>query len=164
MKKFSVFLAAIVLAGSFSSLQAQSPSEMMGIGVFTGHASGGQVAYALSPAMHIGAMLALSVGDGPTIINFSPYARFLLKGKSFKPIIQGMFYVSRYSSSSDNSFYSQPTSTQTGLSAMVGGVYYVTPTFGIVGLLTALDIPFYDGGALAVGITGSSIGIEWFFD
>ncbi|MCU0330683.1 MAG: hypothetical protein MUC47_06850 [Candidatus Kapabacteria bacterium] len=158
----SLFAAAALTVG-VTTASAQSPDQQFGLGVQAGSVNGANVAYALSPSIHLGATVGLAVGDVPTTIMFAPYGKFILKGtKEFKPFVLGQFYVQRMSTQAVPGSPSV-SSTNTGLAFHGGAEWFATPNLGIYGMVGVVDIPFYDGGQLAVGVLSPTIGVEWFF-
>lgn len=167
---FSV-LCALAVMGAFTCVKAQSPDQQLGFGVTMGSStttqgvsSGGTIAYALSPGMHIGTGFGLVISNrsvnGSSVSSntllFAPYFKALLKGsKDFVPFIMGQFSILNGSSGS-------VSSTSTGLGILGGAEYFASKNLGIYGSLSVLELGF-DPSVTAFGIGASAnIGIEWF--
>lgn len=154
MKRFLATAAsAVVLALGATAASAQSPSEQIGFGFTAGQLTGGHVAYALSPGLHIGTGFGMQIQEGNNIVYFAPYAKFLLKGpKELKPFFMAQFEVA-----------SGGGTSTTGLSVSGGGEYFVTPNVGIYGQIALVSIQF-DPSVTTLGLLRPSVGIEWFLD
>lgn len=152
MKRFltSVATAALVALGA-GSVAAQSPSEQIGFGFTAGQLTGGHVAYAMSPALHIGTGFGMQVQEGNNIVYFAPYAKLLLAGpKELKPYFKAEFEL-----------LSGGGRSSTALSVSGGGEYFVTPNVGIFGQIALVSISF-DPSVTTIGLLRPSVGIEWF--
>lgn len=154
MKRFLATAAsAVVLALGATAASAQSPSEQIGFGFTAGQASGGHVAYALSPGLHVGTGFGMQIQEGNNQVFFAPYAKFLLKGtKELKPFFMAHFEVN-----------SGGGTSTTGLALSGGGEYFVTPNVGIYGQISLVSIQF-DPSVTTIGLLRPSVGIEWFLD
>lgn len=164
-----VALAAIV--SSFSYVCAQSPNKQFGMGVSISGGSvstasrvGGSsinIAYAISPAFHIGAGFGFEVQEVEDV-SYSGFAfgvstKFLLAGpKEFKPFIGAGFSI--LSTSVEDA-----TISNQGFGLSVGGEYFATPNIGIYGSISPFRIQFGDVDATSFGLAGVAIGMEWFF-
>jgi hypothetical protein len=160
MKKvFAIAFAAVTMAAGAS---AQSPDGQFGVGATVGSISGAQVQYAISPAVHIGTMIGLSIEDGGTSFSFGPYGKFILAGsKEFKPYVLGQLAIMRNSVTVGNVTSS---TTTTSLVAGAGAEYFITPNFGVFATVPVLTLPFEDGATVSFGILSPTVGVEWFFN
>jgi len=150
---FAAAAAAALMTIGVSTMSAQSPSEQLGFGFTAGQAIGGHLAYALSPALHIGSSIGLQIQGGANTVLLGPYAKFLLKGtKELKPYFIGQFML-----------MSGGGATSTGLNIGGGGEYFITPNFGLFGQLNVVSVQF-DPSVTRLGLLEPVVGIEWFFD
>lgn len=159
MKRCILVIAMVLLGIGVSS--AQSPDRVFGIGVTAGQSLGGHVLYAVSPAVHVGTGFGLALqssgGTSSNQVYFAPYGKFLFSGsKEFKPFILGQFIITS-GGSGENS------STGTALNFAVGGEYFITPRFGIQGMITVVNIGL-SPSSTAFGLLTPAVGVEWFLD
>lgn len=154
MKRFFAAAASVALMTiGVTTMSAQSPSEQFGFGFTAGQAIGGHVAYALSPAFHVGTSFGLQIQEGANTVLLGPYAKFLLKGtKELKPYFIGQFML-----------MSGGGATNTAVSIGGGGEYFITPNFGLFGQLNVVSLRF-DPSVTRIGLLEPVVGIEWFFD
>ncbi len=156
MKRIFSVVCAAVLVASASTAYAQSPSEQFGFGASIGwFGAGGHLAYAITPAIHVGTQFGLDISDGNSDLTFAPYGKFILAGsKELKPFFIGQFIINSNSGGGD---------ATTGLRFGAGAEYFVSKNLGIFAQIRVLDIPFSPSGSkVAFGIATPAIGAEWF--
>jgi hypothetical protein len=163
----SIAIAAIA-AMTFQNATAQSPDRMVGLGVITGGSTGAiEVAYAISPGMHLGvglgiALISQSVNGGSSTssnnLTFAPFGRFILKGsKDFKPFLHGQFVVFTGKAGASSV-------TDTGLELGGGGMYFPTSNVQIFGQINVVTVGFGDNSGTAIGIHSGRVGACWWFN
>ncbi len=156
MNRTRLFLLALVPAlVIFCTVpsQAQAPDGQLGIQAGT-HGLG--IQYAISPSIHVGAILGLQQGDfAATTINIAPYGKFLLEGE-VNPYIMAALEIN----SVDNGSVS---SSSTRIIAAFGLEYFITENVGVFGQATILQLNL-DPSATLFGIFSGNAGIEYFFD
>lgn len=155
-------IIAALAAFSLNVAHAQSPNEQIGVGITGGNMLGGHVAYAITPGVHIGSQFGFQVrsvnSNSSTFLTLAPYAKFIMKGTpQFKP-----FGMVQFGLSSGSTSGASVTSTAIGINA--GAEYFLNKNFGIYGGFNFLDFAFGDIEYTYVGIGGSFLGVEWFFD
>ena len=114
------------------------------------------LAYAISPAFHIGAQLGLDLhssdGKSNNGVYFAPYGKFIMSGmKDMKPYFWGAFVVS------------SSTTTSTGLALGAGAEYFASRNVGVFGQFSVINIGFSPSDT-HIGIVFPQVGIEWFFN
>ena len=158
-------LSVLVLLATFSfnAAQAQSPSGQVGVGITAGDLIGGHVAYAITPAVHIGTQVGFVVqssdGNSSNQLMFGPYGKFILAGTpQFKPFGMVGFNIASVPSGLDDNV------TNTSLFVAAGAEYFANRNVGVYGMFTFLDIGFGDNSYTTIGLGTARVGVEWFFD
>lgn len=159
-------LSIVVLLATFSfnAAQAQSPSEQLGVGITGGNMIGGHVAYALTPAVHIGTQFGFIIDsrndNSSNQLAFAPYGKFILAGTpQFKPF--GMVGLGVRSVPAT---FGSDNVTTTSLFFNAGAEYFINRNFGVYGMFTFIDIGFGDNSYTTIGLGSPYVGVEWFFD
>lgn len=160
-------ILAVIAAFSFNAAHAQSPSSQLGVGITGGGFLGGHIAYAISPAIHIGTQFGLQIYSDDNVsrnsLEFGPYGKFILQGTpQFKPFGMIQFGIGSQSTKPDGG--SSVSNTVTKLVFAGGAEYFLNRNFGIYGRVDVIDIGFGDNSYTAFGIGSASVGVEWFFD
>ncbi len=160
--RLSIFV--LLATFSFNAAQAQSPSEQVGVGITGGGMLGGHVAYAITPAIHLGTQFGFVInssdGNSSNQLAFGPYGKFILAGTpQFKPFGMVGFGINSVPSGLNND-----NVTTTSLFVNAGAEYFLNRNFGVYGMFTFIDLGFGDNSYTTIGIGSSSVGVEWFFD
>lgn len=155
----------VIAAFSFNAAHAQSPSEQLGLGVTAGgNLIGGHLAYAITPAIHLGAQFGFMIhsadGESSNQLRLAPYGKFILAGTpQFKPFAMVGFNISSAPAALGND-----NVTSQGLFANAGAEYFINRNFGVFGMFTVIDIGFGDNSYTEIGLGRPYVGAEWFFD
>jgi hypothetical protein len=161
-------ILAVIAAFSFNAAHAQSPSSQLGVGITGGSFLGGHIAYAISPAIHIGTQFGLQIYNddlqSTNSLEFGPYGKFILMGTpQFKPFFMAQFGIGSKSIKPEGSS-SSVSNTVTKLVFAGGAEYFINRNFGAYGRIDLIDIGFGDNSYTSFGIGSASVGVEWFFD
>ncbi len=160
--KSSLMLLALVVALLISAMSARaqlSPDQQFGVGVVAGSMYGGYVAYALSPAFHLGTQIGIRVESNNNQFFFGPYGKFIFAGTDeFKPFILGQFSITTDAAINDQG---QKTAA-TSLAFAPGAEYFITQHFGVWGAITLLNMGFTPS-VTQFGLLYGNVGVEWFF-
>lgn len=169
--RFAVLGVAMIFSASVASAQTgvQSPNNQVGVGVTVGNGFyGGNVAYALNPAFHLGTQFGFTAGSqsaGTTSVSqtnflFAPYGKFIFAAGPLKPIVTAQFYVDSNSGGTGNG----ASTSNTGFIIAAGGQYFANKNFGLSAQFRFLDLQFGDNSHTAIGLGATSICAEWFFN
>lgn len=154
-------LLALVVALLISAMssRAQSPDQQFGVGVTAGSMYGGYLAYAISPAFHVGTGLGIRVQSNNNQFFFGPYGKFIFAGTDeLKPFILGQFSILTDAAINDQGEQTAATS----LAFAPGAEYFITQHFGLWGAITLLNLGFTPS-VTTFGLMNGTIGVEWFF-
>ena len=155
-----IVLAIIATFLSNSSAVAQTnptPYKQFGIGVGT---RGAEFVYAFSSSIQFGSYLGMRLGNGETTVTFTPNLRFLFEGSVNMFLQPGLSFAS--SSTTRNGVTESSSSTSVLLDG--GLVYYIKPSFGVIGSIKVLDLGLGENSVTKFGVYGGDLGIEWFFN
>lgn len=154
----AAFVLMVVSADAVRAQGTIAPSSQLGIGVNTG---GFQLAYAISPAIHIGTNLGITATDGSTGIGISPYFRWLFEG-TVNPLVQVEFNIGINSTSVGDSSVSN---TETGLGLLFGLEYFINRNVGVYAAANLLNLDFVEPEMVTTfGYFAPRVGVEWFFN
>ncbi len=151
-----VVLALLVNVGSMFAQSNPAPNKQFGIGVGT---RGAEFVYAFSPSIQFGSYVGLRLGDGETMVSFTPNLRILFEGNV------NMFLQPGLSFSSTSMTRNGITQSSSSTSVLLDGglVYYIRPSLGLIGSIKVVDLGLGQDGVAKFGLFGGDIGIEWFF-
>ena len=156
----TLFAVALIMLTGVSTSSAQSPDGQFGVGIIAGSSYGGYLAYALTPAWHIGTGVGLRVQSNNNQFYVGPYAKFLMSGtKELKPFILAQFMIMSDAAVSDDGTATAATS----LGFAAGAEYFITPNFGLAGSITVLSLGFTPS-VTTFGLMNGNLMAEWFFD
>lgn len=152
-------IVALIISSATSRSQGLSPDGQFGVGVVAGQMYGGYLAYAITPAVHVGTGLGLRVESNNNQFYFAPYGKFIFAGTDeLKPFIVGQFMIL-----TDATINNQGEKTaSTSLAFAPGAEYFITQHFGIWGAITVLNLGFTPSGT-QFGLLLGNVGVEWFF-
>lgn len=154
-----LFALVVALLISAMSSRAQSPDQQLGVGVVAGSMYGGYVAYAISPAFHLGTQLGIRIESNNNQFFFGPYGKFIFAGTAeFKPFILGQFSILTNAAFNDRG----ERTASTSLAFAPGAEYFITQHFGLWGAVTMLYLGFTPS-VTQFGLLGGNVGAEWFF-
>ncbi|MES2765997.1 MAG: outer membrane beta-barrel protein [Bacteroidota bacterium] len=173
-------LALLFSSFIFSAASAQeSPEMQFGVGMSTSSQFDAiHAAYAVTPAIHIGAQFGASStmtttegssDESNTGLTFAPYVKGLFFGlPSFKPFVEVQYAYTNTNTTVGSNTTSQPINTLWG---SFGAEYFINRYIGLFGKFRAVSIDLTsvrenNGDQTKVssfGILDTSVGIEWFF-